>query len=135
MSVKAMFHHLDRHSNEVMFIRCKDRACCAEWQSSELRDHFAMFYFRLPAPVFRTFRDGHVDTFLQRLEEKRNGQKYGDKGQPTAVANRLEKCSMCYSYKFKSKQSKKVMSGCFIVVLNLLTKSLISSAWCVKAIY
>ena len=38
MSVKAMFRHLDRHSNEVMFIRCKDRACCAEWQSSELRD-------------------------------------------------------------------------------------------------
>ena len=104
---KSMFHHLDRHSNEVVFISCKDRSCCTEWQSSELRDHLAIFDFRLPAPVFGTFRDGHFDTFLQRLEEKGNGKKYGDEGQPTAVANRLEKCSMCYSYKFKSKTEQK----------------------------
>ena len=73
---KGMFHHLDRHSNGVVFLRCKDGSCCTEWQSSELRDHLAIFDFRLPAPVFGTFRDGHFDTFLQRLEEKGNGQKY-----------------------------------------------------------
>ena len=73
---KGMFHHLDRHSNGVVFLRCKDGSCCTEWQSSELRDHLAIFDFRLPAPVFRTFRDGHFDTFLQRLEEKGNSQKY-----------------------------------------------------------
>ena len=110
---KSMFRHLDRHSNEVVFMRCKDRSCCTEWQSSELRDHLAIFDFRLPAPVFGTFRDGHLDTFLQRLEEKGNGQKYGDEGQPTVVANRLEKCSMCYSYKFKSKTEQKRHVGIF----------------------
>ena len=102
-----MFHHLDRHSSEVVFIRCKDRSCCTEWQSSELRDHLAIFDFRLPAPVFGTFCDGYFDTFFQWLEEKGNGQKYGDEGQPTAVVNRLEKCSMCYIYKFKSKTEQK----------------------------
>ena len=66
-----------------------------------------MFDFRLLAPVFGTFRDTHFDTFLQRLEEDGNGQKYADEGQPTAVANRLEKCSKCYSYKFKSKTEQK----------------------------
>ena len=104
---KSMFHHLDRHSNEVVFIRCKDRSRCTEWQSSELRDHIAILDFRLLAPVFETFLDGHFDTFLQQLEEKGNGQKCGDEGQPTAVPNRLEKCSMCYSYKFKSKTEQK----------------------------
>ena len=100
---KSMFRHLDRHSNDMVFIQCKDRSCCTEWQSSKLRDHLAIFDFRLPAPVFGTSRDGHFDTFLQRLKEKRNGQKYGDEGQPTSVAKKFEKCSMCYSYKFKSK--------------------------------
>ena len=39
--------------------------------------------------------------------KKGNGQKYGDEGQPTAVANRLKKCLMCYSYKFKLKTEQK----------------------------
>ena len=127
---KSMFHHLDRHSNEVVFISCKDRSCCTEWQSSELRDHLAIFDFRLPAPVFGTFRDGHFDTFLQRLEEKENGQKYCDEGQPTAVAKNVPCATVTNS---SPKQSKKDMSGCSIVVLNPLTKSLISSVCCVKS--
>ena len=111
---KSMFRHLDRHSNEAVFIRYKDRSCCTEWQSSKLRDHLALFDFRLPAPVFGAFCDGHLDTFLQRLKEKGNGPKYGDEGQPTAVANRLEKCSICYSYKFqKSKTEQKRHVGMF----------------------
>ena len=108
-----MFRHLDRHSNDMVFIQWKDRSCCTEWQSSKLRDHLAIFDFPLPAPVFGTFRDGHFDTFLQRLREKRNGQKYGDEGQPTAVANKLEKCSMCYSYKFKPKTEENRHVGMF----------------------
>ena len=112
---------------------CKDWSYCTEWQSSELGDQLTIFDFRLPAQVFGTFRDGHFDTFLLQLEEKENGQKYGDEGQPIVVANRLKKCSMCYSWNSSPKQSKNNMSGCSIAVLNLLTKSLISSVWCVKS--
>ena len=108
-----MFCHLDSHSSAVVFILCKDRSCCTEWQSNELSDHLPIFDFWLPAPVFETFRDGHFDIFLQRLEEKGNGQKYGDEGQSTAVGNRLLKCSMCYSYKFKSKTEQKRHVGMF----------------------
>ena len=104
---KSMFCHLGRHSNEVVFICYKDRSCCTEWQSSELRDYLAIIDFRLPASVFGTFSDDYFDTILQRLEQKENGQKYGDEGQP----NRLEKCSICYSYKFKSKTEPKKHVG------------------------
>ena len=104
---KSMFRHVDRYSNEVVFIRCKDQSCCTEWQSSELRDYLAIIDFRLPASVFGTFSDGYFDTFLQRLEQKENDLKYGDEGQP----NRLEKCSICYSYKFKSKTEQKKHVG------------------------
>ena len=97
----------------MVFIHCKYRSCGTEWQSSKLRDHLAIFDFRLPAPVFRTFRDGHFDTFLQRLEEKENGRKYSDEGQRTAVAKKLEKCFMCHSYKFKSKTEQKKHVGMF----------------------
>ena len=48
---KSTFCHLGRHSNEVVFKRYKDRSCCTEWQSSELRDYLAIFNFRLPAAV------------------------------------------------------------------------------------
>ena len=130
---RSMFHHLDRHSSEVVFIRCKDRSCCTKWQSSELRDHLAIFDFRLPAPVFGTFRGGHFDTFLQRLEEKGNGQKYGDEGQPTAVANRLEKCSMCYIYKFKSKTEQKRYVGMFHRYAKSIYKEPDFECWCVKS--
>ena len=108
-----MFHHLDRHSNDMVFIQWKDRSCCTEWQSSELRDHLAIFDFRLPAPVFGTFCNSHFDTFFQRLEEKGNGQKYSNEDRITTVANRLEKCSMYCSYKFKSKTEQKRHVGLF----------------------
>ena len=110
---KSMFRHLDYHSNEVVFMRCKNRSCCTEWPSSDLHDHLAIFDFRLPAPVFGTFCNSHFDTFFQRLEEKGNGQKYSNEDRITTVANRLEKCSMYCSYKFKSKTEQKRHVGLF----------------------
>ena len=66
-----MFHHVDRHANELDFIWCKDRSCCGHWQFKNLQDHLSMFQFKVPKPVLRTFYEDHFDTFLRCIEIKR----------------------------------------------------------------
>ena len=78
-----MFRHLDRHLNEIVFVKCKDKTCCKEWLSKDLYNHLNQFKFRLPAPTKNKYHDGHHETFLQRCLNKEG--KYGDEGQPTAT--------------------------------------------------
>ena len=101
---KKMLLHIDRHLNEISFIRCKDRSCCNPWRSTEVQEYFKPLSYRLPAPVFSKYSDGHYDTFLQRMVD--NVQQYGDYGQPTAMNASLGKCSFCPTYCFKSKTGK-----------------------------
>ena len=65
-----------------------------------------MFQFKVPAPVLGTFYEDHFDIFLQRIEEKRDGQIYGDESRPTVVASGLGKCSVCPNYRFSSKMEQ-----------------------------
>ena len=101
---KDMFCHVDRHSNELVFIRCKNYYCCADWWFDKHRGHLSMFQFKVPAPVLETFYEGHFDTFLQRIERKADEKVYGNENQPTVVTSGLGKCSMCPNYRFSSKR-------------------------------
>ena len=73
LEFKKLLVHVDRHANEIVFVRCMDRSCCSEWRCNRLRDHLSLFDFKLPAPVLGTFFEGHNDTFLQRLEKRGEG--------------------------------------------------------------
>jgi len=33
-----MFKHVDKHANEIIFVRCTDRSCCTEWRSMEVKE-------------------------------------------------------------------------------------------------
>ena len=110
---KKMFLHVDLHSKELVFMRYSDRSCCSDWRFEKLRDHLSMFQFKLPAPVFGTFCNGHFDIFLQCIEKRGVGQNYGDEEQPTAVAKDLGKCVFCPNYSFSSKTEKERHIGMF----------------------
>ena len=99
-----MFRHLDRHLNEIVFVKCKDKTCCKEWLSKDLYNHLNQFKFRLSAPTKNKYHDGHYETFLQRCLNKEG--KYGDGGQPTATKADLGKCDKRQNYSFKSKTGK-----------------------------
>ena len=90
-----------------------DRSYCSGWQFEKLRDNLSMFQFKLPAPVFGTFCNGHFDTFFQCIEKRGVGQNYVDEEQPTAVAKDLRKCVFCLNYSFSSKTEKERHIGMF----------------------
>ena len=107
----TMFQHVDRHLNELCFMRCNDKSCCSVWRSNSLKEYFGNFDFQLFAPIFSTCRSGHFDTFLQCNVAATH--VYGDAYQPTAVKNDLGKCDFCPSYCFKSK-TERGTCPCFI---------------------
>ena len=100
---KLMFKHVDRHFNEVVFMKCDDRRCCMEWKSESLKNFFSRFSKKLFAPE-STKIDGHFDTFLQSCIKAKN--VYGSDGQPSCSKITLGNCGFCPNYQFKSKTEK-----------------------------
>jgi len=100
-----MFLHIDRHANEVVFMKCGDLTCCKKWDSKNLHDYLKCFDFKLFAPHMGDPSSAHFDTFLQiSISEK---QFYGHEGQPSTVNKDLGKCLFCRSFYFKTVTSKK----------------------------
>lgn len=87
-----MFCHIDRHANEVVFIRCEDRTCCSGWRSNDLQVFLRKFSGRLFAPILSS-QTGRYNTYLQNYLS--NKHEYGDSTQPTVVQKNLGKCSAC----------------------------------------
>lgn len=115
---KRMFRHLDRHLNEIVFVRCNDRSCCSEWQSDNLQRYLQAFDFRFPAPTFDVIHEGHYDTFLQRsIKQIRltndSEFNFADDGQPLATKAALGSCSFCPMFRFKSKTERERHVGMF----------------------
>ena len=118
-----MFGHLDlHHLNEIVFICCKNRACCKEWKSEDLRQYLHHFDFRLPVPSYEVTHKGHHDTFLQRsvrqtsiYDEDHHTLKYSDDGQPTATSANLDSCKFFPAFRLSQKQKKIVTCQCSIV--------------------
>ena len=98
---KCMFKHIDRHANEVIFMKC-DKRCCGEWESAALKEFLEKFKMMLFAPTSTTC--GHYDTFLQSSIKVEH--VFGSSGQPSVVKDDLGKCDHCPNYHFKSKTER-----------------------------
>ena len=106
-----MFVHMDRHLNEITFIRCRDRSCCSEWRSEKLRNFLGKTNYRLPAPALKSkYLEGHYATFLEH--SKSNFDTFGDEGQPTSTSKKLGSCDFCPSYNLSQKLKKRDILQC-----------------------
>ena len=94
-----MFQHMDRHLNEVSFLKCDDNNCS-----------FKEFLQSLKAPTTSLNRDVHYKTFLE--EEINPNPQYRSKGQPS-LDNQLGACEFCPNYSFTSKTEKSRHIGMF----------------------
>ena len=111
-----MFQHIDRHANEITFVKCQDRSCCEEWKSPRLKDFLSKFGMKLFAPS-TTVTFGLYDTFLKSCLKKENA--YGSSGQPSCERSDLGQCNFCPSYHFKSKTEKNCYMSVFIAAREL----------------
>lgn len=102
--------HIDRHLNEIIFVKCEDSSCCTDFRSKLIKEHFKGVV-KYPSPSENKEYKGRFNTFLQ---EHLNPQKrFGDKGQPSADENDLGQCEYCPSFSFKSKTEKNRHMGMF----------------------
>ena len=62
--MKQMLSHIDRHLNEIIFIKCSDKSCCGEFRSQAAKD-FLREAMRFPSPSQSAVYKGHYNTFLQ----------------------------------------------------------------------
>ena len=97
---KSMFNHLDRHLNDIVFVRFQDLTCCGEWQSSSVKESLAKNEYRLPAPNMSKQYEGHYETYLLSLSESSFG--FDHSFQPSVKIARLGKREICPSFYFKS---------------------------------
>lgn len=101
--MKGMLRHIDRHLNEIIFIKCSDKSCCGEFRSQAAKD-FLGEAMRLPSPSQSSVYKGRYNTFLQ--ETMNTSKRFGDTGQPNAEKKALGSCPICPSFSFKSKTEK-----------------------------
>ena len=102
-----MHQHLDRHLNEIVFVKCEDLSCCKKWQSKDILQHFGGIQsnIKFPSPMLSKARKGHYNTFPQECLNE--SKRYGHDGQPSAPNKKLGTCpSGCKFYRFKSKTGK-----------------------------
>ena len=99
-----MHQDLDRHLNEIVFVKCEDLSCCKKWQSKDILQHFGGIQSNIKFPflTLSKARKGHYNTFL---EECLNESKwYGHNGQPSAAKENLGACpSGCKFCHFKKR--------------------------------
>ena len=97
-----MHRHIDRHLNEIIFVKCDNKGCCDAFCSKKVFDHFkSVFKFQAPT---KSNRKGHYKAFL---EECLNEEKtYGDSGEATANTKNLGSYEFFPSYSIKSKTEK-----------------------------
>ena len=107
--MKQMLSHIDRHLNEVIFIKCSDKSC-GEFRSQAAKD-FLGEAMRFPSPSQSAVYKGHYNTFLQ--ETIHTSKRFGDAGQPKAEEKALGSCPICPSFSFKSKTEMDRHRGMF----------------------
>ena len=94
-----------------IFVRCKDRSCCSEWRSKDLKIFLEKYDMQLFAPEMSTTREGHYNTFLETCIKE--NPAFGGSNQPSVDENNLGKCQYCPNYSFKSKSAKDRHLGMF----------------------
>ena len=101
---QILLKHLDRHHNEIIFVKCTDVTCCGVFHSENIKSFLLKYNNRIPVPTKDTHHEGHFKTFLQM--EKGSDYSYGDDEQPSVVKNAIGKCEFCPNYSFTSKTEK-----------------------------
>ena len=99
LEFKQMHGHMDRHLNEVVFVKCENRSCYDKFRSKVTIEMLGAER-RLPSPSPNRNLKGHYSTFLQEIfnEEK----IFDNEGQPTAMEKNLGRCNFCPDFSFKS---------------------------------
>ena len=100
---KKMFLHIDRHLNEIIFVKCNDKSCCGDFRADRVKEYFGG-KVEFPSPSFSKVYKEHYNTFLQ--ESLNKDTKKGDYGQPTAERKQLGQCDICPAFSFKSTTEK-----------------------------
>ena len=102
--LKHMLRHIDRHANEVIFMKCSDPSCCKEWEAKDVYRFLCKQGLRLPAPKMSKTHPGHYMTFMEVSALSKEETVNGDSGQPSVEKANLGKCNICPAYCYSSKQ-------------------------------
>ena len=95
---------MDRHKNEVVFVKCNNSSCCKEFRSNDFKEFLQKSSMKLRAPTPSTDKSGHYKTFLEECVNE--NPQFGDYGQPTSAEKELGACERCPGYKFMSTTEK-----------------------------
>ena len=69
LEFEQMHGHIDRHLNEVVFVKCENRSCCDEFRSKVAKEILGEER-RLPLNSPRRNLKGHYNTFSQEVFNK-----------------------------------------------------------------
>ena len=99
-----MFKHLDRYYNEIVFIKCRDKSCCADFPSQQLFDILKSREVKLLAATLDEACQNHYNTFIHEASVEK--KLFDDDGQPSVMKKDIGSCQNCKSYGFTSKTEK-----------------------------
>lgn len=114
----------NRHHNEIVFIKCKDKSCCADFRSQELFDILKSWVFKVLAATLDETCQNHYNTFIQ--ESSAEKKLLGDDGQPSVLKTDVRSFEHCKSYGLTSNTEKQRQRLYFIVdryKINFLYKN------------
>ena len=100
---KHMLRHIDRHANEVIFMKCSDPSCCKEWEAKDVYRFLCKQGLRLPAPKMSKTHPGHYMTFMEVSALSKEETVNGDSGKSSVEKANLGKCNLCPAYCYSSK--------------------------------
>ena len=97
---------MDRHLNEVIFVKCFDETCCGDFHLQELLEFFwGTDKVKFPFPILSEDHKGDYKTFLE--ETVNENKKYDHVGQLSSQENISGKCDHCtYYFKFKTEKQR-----------------------------
>ena len=95
---------MDRHLNEISFIKCGNPECCDPFTSALFEEFIKASDKKLKAPTLSSEKDGHYKTFLEECINA--NPRFGHTGQSSAQGNDLGRCTVCPNYSFTSKTEK-----------------------------
>ena len=101
-----MFHRMDRHLNEISFVKCEDPTFVLRaFVSATFKYFLKTWGMEVRAPSTSQENEGNHKTFLK--EYLNNNPEHGHAGHPSAAQpDDLGACTFCSSYSFTSQTEK-----------------------------
>lgn len=107
--MREMLRHIQRHRNEVIFMKCSHSSCSHCTQNPvKAKKLFAMLKkmdMKMFAPLSKG-NTGHYYTFKEMCDLEPEKLPTGDMGMPSSVGCDLGRCKYCPAYTFFSKTEK-----------------------------